>query len=73
MFNHMRAFLLKGFQRESLEKSQQNYLKQAMQKTYPPTGFKPTAIELPLQVRIFVGGCFSRCLFLIVAVLVALP
>ena len=47
MFNRLRAFWPKGNQRGSLGKNHQNsdYLKQAMQKSYLPTGFEPAAID----------------------------
>ena len=51
MFNRFACFWLKGYQRGSLGKSDQNgdYLKQAMQKTCIPTDFEPAAFELPVH------------------------
>ena len=51
MFNPLRASGLKATQRGSLGKSHQNgnYLKQAMQKSYPPTEFEPAALGLPVH------------------------
>ena len=61
MFSRLQAIVLmlirfacfwpKGYQRGSVEKSHQNgdYLKQAMRKGYPPTGFEPAAFGLPVH------------------------
>ena len=51
MFNRLRVFWRKGYQRGSVEKGQQNgyYLKQAMRKTYPTPGFEPAAFGLPVH------------------------
>ena len=48
MLNRSARFWPKGYQRGSLEKSHQNgdYLKQALRKSYPPTGFEPAAFGL---------------------------
>ena len=81
MFIRFTCFWPKGYQRGSLGKSHQNgvYLKQAMRKSCPPSGFEPAAFGLPvisgplpvisgpiiqkLQVRILWEDNFFYCLF----------
>ena len=47
-FNRLSAVWSNGYQRGSLGKSHHNddYLKQTMRKSCPPTGFKPAAFAL---------------------------
>ena len=48
MFDCLRAFWPKAYQRGSLRKRQ--YLKQAMQKSYPPKRFENVAFGLPVHL-----------------------
>ena len=69
--NRFAFFWLKGYQRGSLKKSQQNGEKQTMRKNCLPTGIEPAAFGLP--VRLLWEDIFSHCLCQVVAVLLALP
>ena len=74
LYNRSACFRPKGYQRGSRRKCHQNgaYLKQAMPKSYSPTGFEPAAFGLPVYCST-TQPTFSNCLFYVVAVLVALP